>query len=161
MNIKNYPLLFLLLCFCHIAIGQNIQEEMMAHLAFMTGEWIGTSSAFNDEGDITKQVSAFQHIQYGLNKSIILIDLNSESLQLHTVIRYDEKEQTYYYHPFSERGARKLPAEFADGKLVVNASETKRFIFERTGEKEFREYGEKLVDDKWIKYFEDKFTDTQ
>lgn len=144
----------------NIAIGQNTQKEMMAKLEFMTGEWIGSSSSFDDNGEITNQVSAFQNIQYGLHKSVILIDLNSESLQLHTVIRYDEKEQTYFYHPFSERGARKLSAKFTDGKLVVQASETRRFIFERIGEKEFREYGEKLVGDKWIKYFEDKFIDT-
>lgn len=145
----------------NIIIAQNTQQEMMAKLRFMTGEWIGTSSGFNDNGEITNQVSAFQNIQYGLGKSVIIIDLNSESLQLHTVIHYDEKEQSYYYHPFSKRGSRKLPAEFIDGKLIVNASANSRFIFERLGEKEFREYGEKLIDNQWVKSFEDKFIDTQ
>ncbi len=145
----------------NLAIGQNTQQEMMANLQFMTGEWIGTSSSFNDNGEITKQVAAFQNIQYGLGKSVILIDLNSESLQLHTVIRYDEKEQTYYYHPFSKRGSRKLPAEFIDGKLIVNATENQRYTFERLSENEFREYGERFLDGQWVKFFEDKFIDSQ
>ena len=145
----------------NIAMAQNTQQEMMSNLQFMTGEWIGTSSSFGDNGDITNQVPAFQNIQYGLGKSVILIDLKSESLQLHTVIRYDEKDQTYYYHPFSKKGTRKLPAEFKNGKLIVSASENQRYTFERLSENEFREYGEKLIEGQWVKFFEDKFMDTK
>ena len=160
MKKTSYLFSLTLIFLLNIANGQNSQREMMDKLQFMTGEWIGTSSSFDDNGEITNQVPAFQNIQYGLGKSVILIDLNSESLQLHTVIRYDEKEQSYHYHPFSKKGTRKLPAEFKDGKLIVSASENQRYTFERLSENEFRESGEKLIDGQWVKFFEDKFMDS-
>ena len=122
----------------------------------MTGAWIGTSKVYKD-GVVTKEVSAYEKIAYELDKNILVIDLKSASLQLHTIIYYDEKEQTYYYHPFSKNGARKLPAEFKDGQFVVHASDTKRFIFTKTAAGGFREYGEKLREGKWEIYFEDVF----
>lgn len=161
MKFTSYIFTLALSLALNLAMCQNTQQEMMANLQFMTGEWIGTSSSFGSNGEISNQVAAFQNIEYGLSKSVILIDLHSESLQLHTVIRYDEKDETYYYHPFSKNGTRKLPAVLKDGKLVVNASDKKRFIFERLNENEFREYGENLVDGQWVKYFEDRFTNTQ
>ncbi|MGY3795737.1 hypothetical protein [Aquimarina sp. 433] len=132
----------------------------MELLDFMIGEWIGTSTIY-ENGKVTKQGSAYQHISYDLEKSILVIKLNSEFLQLHTIIYYDEKDNTYYYYPFSKRGVRKYPAAYEDGKLIVRSNETNRFIFCRTKEGGFREYGEKLVDGKWVKYFEDNFKNTK
>ncbi|NER12037.1 hypothetical protein GWK08_01165 [Leptobacterium flavescens] len=132
----------------------------MEKLNFMIGNWVGTSTVY-DKGEVSKQVPAYQKISYDLNKSIVVIELHSELLQLHTIIYYDEKDKTYYYNPFSERGVRKLPAEYKDGQFIVNSSDTNRFIFGRTSENGFREYGERLVDGKWVKYFEDNFKDIQ
>lgn len=128
----------------------------MQKLDFLIGEWIGISKSYK-EGKVTNQVSAFEKIQYGLDKNIITIDLNSESLQLHTVIYYDEKDKTYYYNPFYKTGAAKYKAHFIDGKLVVTPSKTKRFIFTQDNNGNFIEYGEQLIDGKWQKYFEDIF----
>ena len=140
--------------------GQSIKEEKMANLEYMIGEWVGTSTLYED-GEIKSQEPAFENIKYDLNKSIIVIELNSETLNLHTIIHYSERDSTYYYYAFSENGGGRLPAEFVDGHFVVNASKTKRYIFEKYGENGFREYGEKLVDGVWIKYFEDIFTNTK
>lgn len=90
-----------------------------------------------------------------------MIELNSETLQLHTIIYFDEKDQTYYYNPFSKRGAGKYPADYKKGQLVVQASETKRYIFSRTTEGGFREHGEELINGKWQMYFEDTFINSQ
>lgn len=159
---KHYKLPWLLafLFLSTMVFSQNLSEERMADLAFMTGKWIGTSTSYKD-GTITKQVPAYQHIAYDLNKTILVIQLKSETLQLHTIIRYDEKDETYYYYPFSQRGVSQLAAEFIEGKLIVKANEKTRYTFERTGENSFREYGERLTEGQWVKFFEDTFADTE
>lgn len=142
------------------ALGQNIKKEKMNQLHFMVGEWIGTSKLF-ENGEVNKQGAAFQKIRYDLDSTIIIIDLNTEMLQLHTIIHYDEKDQTDYYQPFSKNGARKLPAMYHNEQFIVNSNNTKRFIFGRTKDGGFREYGEELIDGKWVKYFEDTFRNSE
>ncbi|MEM9075975.1 MAG: hypothetical protein AAGC43_03005 [Bacteroidota bacterium] len=132
----------------------------MELLSFMVGEWIGTSKIY-ENGLVTQEGSAYENISYDLDKNILVIELNTEMLQLHTIIYYDEKDSTYYYYPFSKRGVNRYPAEFKNGQLIVNSSETKRFIFGRTAGGGFREYGEELVNGNWVKYFEDAFINTQ
>ena len=128
----------------------------MDQLDFMIGEWIGTSAVYEDRA-ISKKGSAHQKISYDVNRSIVVIELSSAFLQLHTIIRYDAEDDTYYYYPFSERGTNRYPAEYKDGKLTVWSSETNRFIFSNPSAGTFREYGERLVDGQWVKYFEDNF----
>ncbi len=156
MKLQKYLFLSIFLFLFISAFGQTIKQEKMEQLSYMTGAWIGTSKVYED-GVVTKEVPTYENIAYELDKNILIIDLKSESLQLHTIIYYDEKEQTFYYHPFSKNGARKLPAEFKDGQLVVQASETKRFIFTKSAAGGFKEYGEKLIGGKWEIYFEDVF----
>jgi len=139
---------------------QNTRQDHMAKLAFMIGDWEGVSTSFKNDS-IAKQVSAMEQIQYQVDKHLITIDLQSESLQLHTVIYYDDKDATYYYNSFYKKGAGKYPAEFKDGMLVVWPSKTKRFVFRQTGKNGFQEYGETLVNGKWTRYFEDNFTKKQ
>lgn len=158
MRMKIYFIAFLVAC--NIASGQSEKKEKMELLNFMVGEWIGTSKIY-EKGSVTKEVPAYEKISFDLDKHILVIELNSELLQLHTIIYYDEKDKTYYYNPFSKSGARKLPAVYEDGKLVVNSNNTKRFIFSPTKNGGFVEYGEQLIDGKWIKYFEDSFQDSQ
>lgn len=132
----------------------------MAKLDFLIGEWIGTSSIYKD-GVLSKQGAAYEKISYDLDANILVIELNSEFLQLHTIIRYDEDNQTYYYYPFSKGGTNRYPASYHGGQLVVSSSATKRFIFSSTDEGGFTEYGEELIDGVWVKYFEDVFQNSQ
>ena len=132
----------------------------MAQLSFLVGEWVGTTKVF-DNGVVAKEGSAYEHIYYDLNNSILVIELNTEFLQLRTIITYNEKDQKYYYHRFSKDGAAIYPAEFKDKQLIVSRDENTRFYFLRTPEGDFREYGEKLVNGQWIKYFQDDFKNTQ
>ena len=157
--LKITSLLFIILLSNSMS-AQTKSKEKMQDLAFMVGEWVGTSTSFKD-GEIKQQIPAYQKISYAVNKSIIVIDLHSESLQLHTVIYYDEKDETYYYNPYYENGKSQSPAKFKDGKLIVSPSETKRYIFQKTGDNSFQEHGEELIDGVWVKYFEDKFKDIQ
>jgi hypothetical protein len=159
-KLSRYPLLITFLLFATTAVSQNEKQKKMKQLSFMVGEWIGTSKSFED-GKLKSEVSAFQRISYDLDSSIIVIELNSESLQLHTIIYFDEKDQTYYYNPFSKRGAGKYPAEFKEGQLIVKSSGERRYIFGRTSDGGFREYGEQLIDGEWVMYFEDTFQNSQ
>lgn len=132
----------------------------MEQLSFMIGEWVGTSKVY-ENGAVTKEGPAYEKISFDLDKKLLVIELNSEFLQLHTIIRYDEEKQSYFYHPFSKRGTGEYPAEFIDGKLIVSPNETTRYIFTTTESGGFQEYGEKLTDGEWIRYFQDSFVNTK
>jgi len=157
-NLYKYSYLIAFLCLFGSASAQTIKQEKMAQLSFMIGDWVGTSKLY-ENGATTSEVPAYQKISYDLDSSIIVIELKSELLQLHTIIYYDEAEESYVYNPFSKNGVRKLPAQLKDGQFVVSSGNEKRFVFSRISEGHFREYGEKLVDGQWIKYFEDTFKD--
>ncbi|MFK8045334.1 MAG: hypothetical protein AB8B72_07560 [Crocinitomicaceae bacterium] len=138
----------------------SVKQEKMAQLSFMVGDWVGTSKTIKNDS-VVSEVPALQKIKYDLNKHIIIIDLRSETLQLHTIIYFDEKKRKYMYHPFSEGGTGQLPAELIDGQLIVYASKDRRYIFSAKDKNGFQEYGERLVDGKWERYFEDNFTNSQ
>lgn len=132
----------------------------MEQLSFLVGEWIGTTKIY-ENGVVIKQGAAYEEIVYNLDKSVLVIDLNTEFLQLHTVILYDDKDQKYYYHRFSKSGAARYPAEFKDGQLIVWRDAATRFFFGSTKDGGFKEYGEQLVNGEWTKTFEDTFINTQ
>ena len=151
---------FCLLLLSNVLVAQSPKQEKMEQLHFLVGEWVGTSKIY-ENGVLTKDGAAYEHISYDLEKNILVIELNTEFLQLRTIVLYDEKDQKYYYHRFSKDGAAIYPAEFKDGQLIVWKDENTRFFFGSTPEGGFREYGERLVDGKWVKTFEDNFINTQ
>ena len=152
---------FIVLIFLYNSVvAQNLKQQKMEQLNFMIGEWVGTSKIY-ENGVVTKQGSASENISYDLDKSILVIDLNTEFLQLHTIIYYDEKDQKYYYYRFSKKGVARYPAEYKDGQLIVWRDEKTRFFFGRTPEGDFQEYGEQLINNAWTKIFEDTFKNTQ
>jgi len=152
---------FIILIFlANPVFAQNIKNDKMEQLSFLVGEWVGTSKIY-ENGIVARQGSAYEKISYDLDKNILVIELNTEFLQLRTIINYDEKDQKYYYHRFSKKGAARYPAEFKDGKLIVWRDEKTRFFFGRTAEGDFQEYGEQMINGKWTKIFEDTFKNTQ
>jgi len=142
------------------AFAQNVMQEKMEQLNFMIGEWVGTTKVY-ENGIVARQGSAYENISYDLDKSILVIELNTDFLQLHTIIYYDEKDQKYYYHRFSKKGAARYPGEYKDGQLIVWRDEKTRFFFGRTPEGGFQEYGEELINGKWTKIFEDTFKNSE
>lgn len=156
LNLRLYMCLVILLTTLHTALGQASRQEKMEQLSFMVGDWVGTSTTYKNDTVATK-IPAFEKISYKLDQHIITIDLHSELLQLHTIIYYDEKEKTYYYHPYYKKGRGAYKAEYTDGKFIVWPSETKRFVFKLTPEGNFQEYGEILDKGRWVTYFEDIF----
>ncbi|MEM6516122.1 MAG: hypothetical protein AAF688_08050 [Bacteroidota bacterium] len=128
----------------------------MKQLDFMVGEWLGTSKTIKSD-TVFSEIPAYEKIDYKLDGNIITIDLSSKSLQLHTVIYYSETDKTYYYNPYYKSGSARYPATFENGKFVVKASDSKRFIFTTDETGNFTEYGEQLMDRKWKVYFKDSF----
>ena len=152
---------FIVLIFLYNSVfAQNLKQEKMEQLNFMIGEWVGTTKVY-ENGVVARQGSAYENISYDLDKSILVIELNTEFLQLHTIINYDEKDQKYYYYRFSKGGAARYPAEYKDGQLIVWRDEKTRFFFSRTQEGGFQEYGEQLINGEWTKIFEDTFKNKQ
>ena len=133
---------------------------MMQKLSFLTGEWIGTSTIVEKDSVVNNQ-PAFEKIQFGLDGHILIIDLDSESLQLHTIITFNTADKSYYYHPFYKTGTALYPAELKNGQLVVKASDSKRFVFGLTEDGKFREYGEEFRNGEWVVYFNDLFSKTE
>jgi hypothetical protein len=150
----------MLLFFASSVFTQNIKKDKMERLSFLVGEWVGTSKIY-ENGMVTRQGSAYEKISYDLNKSILVIELNTEFLQLRTIVNYNEKDEKYYYHRFSKEGFARYPAEFKDGKLIVWKNEKTRFFFGRTSQGNFLEFGEQMINGQWTKTFEDTFTNTQ
>ena len=146
--------LAIIICSMQASFGQTVRQEKMAQLSYMVGEWIGTSTSYEND-TIVKQGPAFEKVSYKLDSNIITIDLHSESLQLHTVIYYDEIDQTYYYNPYYKTGVGKYRGEYKEGQFMVWFSENRRLIFRLTPEGDFQEYGEKREQGVWKKYFED------
>lgn len=160
MKIKHVLLFALTLSsLLNTCFSQSIQQEKMKELSFLVGEWVGTSKTF-ENGKLVKEIPAFEKISYDLDSSIIVLELNSAALQLHTIIYFNQDEDTYYY-PFSKRGVYPAKASFENGKLIVQSKPKKRFIFGLNEEGGFREYGEKLIDDEWVLYFQDDFVNTK
>lgn len=93
--------------FINFSFAQTDMKVKMKKLNFMIGDWVGTSTTY-DQGKIKNEVPAYQKISYDLDSTIIVIELHSETLHLHTIINYDEKENKYFYHPFSKKGVRKV-----------------------------------------------------
>lgn len=146
--------ILIIICFINGVNAQHVKKDKMAELSFMIGDWIGTSTTYEDN-TIKEQGPAFEKIAYKLDGELITIDLNSTSLQLHTVIYYEPKDETYYYCPFSKKRVGKFKGEVKDGKFLVWFSDSYRLVFQQTPAGEFMEYGETLKDGKWSLSFKD------
>jgi hypothetical protein len=157
---NRYLLLLALAFMSNLCFTQTLAQEKMEQLSYLVGEWVGTTKIYQD-GEVAKEGSAYEKISYDLDGSILVIELNTEFLQLRTIINYDEADQKYHYHRFSKDGAAVYPAVFQDQKLIVWRDEKTRFFFTSTQDGGFQEYGEKLVNGEWIRTFEDTFINTQ
>lgn len=159
INYQYFNIVFLLFM-CHTTFAQTIYQQKMEALGILVGEWIGTAKVYED-GVLIHEEPAFEKISYDLDSSILVIELNRANLLLHTIVCYDAEDEIYYYHRFSKNGAKKYPAVFIDGQLVVERDEMTKFYFGRTPNGGFQEYGERLIDGEWVRFFDETYTNTQ
>jgi len=146
---------FILILFntSNVLFAQTTAADKMAELSFMIGDWKGSSKSY--DGKNVKEVTAHEIVQYKLDKHIITIDLESQSLKLHTVIYYDKKERSYFYCPYYKKGTGKYRGQLVDGRFKVSFNNERRLWFQLTPNGEFHEYGEHIKDGQWVTYFED------
>lgn len=156
--LRNRALPALLLCSLSTAAAawQTPQDEAdpMAALAFMRGDWKGTSTSFGPTGPRMEPIS--ETIGYRLDGNLLVLEVDSPSLRLHTLIHYDAREHAYVYTPFgADGGGTAYRAELEDGRLRVQLGDTRRLTFEPMPDGRLREYGQQLEDGTWTAYFED------
>ena len=134
--------------------AQETERAAMAKLSFLIGDWAGEGKLYKDDGT-TETYGVRESVEYELSGDILVIRVNADNLQLHTVVYYSVVEGLYYYSRYTKEGGKKFPSKYEYGKFKVWFSDERRLTFELTEEGYFHEYGEKLVDEKWVKYFED------
>ncbi len=134
--------------------GQQTEKEALKELSFLIGDWKGTSTSYSKKG--VKKVSVTENVSYLLDGDLIQLNVKSEWIALHTIISYNVKDKKYYYYPFTKKGNKQgYKGEMVDGKFMVYFDESTRLTFTKTTKGEFHEFGERLVDGNWEKYFED------
>ncbi|CAM1345529.1 hypothetical protein [Tenacibaculum amylolyticum] len=135
-------------------ISAQEEKEALQKLSFMIGNWQGTSTSFSN--NTQKSVSVSENVRYILNGNLITLDVKSPWIELHTIISFNKKEQSYYYHPFSKTGVKAgYKGTYKDGVFRVYFNPGRRLTFTQTTKGEFHEYGEQLKNGVWEKYFED------
>ncbi len=158
MKLKHSLILCLLIT--ALSIQAQTEKEALGKLSFMIGNWEGNSTAFLEKSN--KSVDVTENVSYKMNGSLVVLDVKSPWIELHTIISYSVKDQCYYYHPFSKKGLRdKYKGNFEDNVFRVYFSKERRLTFTLTKEDYFHEFGENLKDGKWEKYFEDILKPTQ
>jgi len=157
-NIRYFLMLFFFFLTAQVISGQSIEHKEMAKLSFMIGDWKGTGVSFpqNKAGNNT----VFSKVRYDLDGELLVLKLRSYrndtlTLSLHTIIYYNKEDKHYHYRAYTKRGARPFKGKIVDGKFICYLRDDYRLTFQRTKKGEFNEYGEKLVDGKWVKNFED------
>ncbi|WP_299624421.1 hypothetical protein [uncultured Tenacibaculum sp.] len=147
--------IFIGLLFLVLSIyGQQTEKEALKKLSFLIGDWKGISTSYGKDG--TSKVPVQENVHYIMDGDLIVLNVKSEWIQLHTIISYNVKDKNYYYYPFSKKGNKQgYKSEIVDGKFMVYFNESARLTFTKTAKGEFHEFGERLVDGNWEKYFED------
>jgi len=137
----------------NLARAQETEKEALMRLSFMMGNWEGVSTSYNDGSE--KTVNVVERVKYIMGGDLMVLDVKSPSIELHTIISYSVSDKSYYYQPNTKSRGGRYKARFENDQFLVTLSDKVRLTFERTEVGEFHEYGEKLVNGKWEKYFED------
>ena len=140
------------------ANSQTEEQKAMAKLSFMIGDWKGTGSS--QPANENKSYNVLTKVRYDLDGELLVLQHRSERdgkevLSLHTIIYYHKEEKQYYYYAFRRTGVRPFTGQVIDGKLICTIGDNYRLTFQRTEEGYFNEFGERLIDGKWVKNFED------
>lgn len=134
--------------------SQETEKQALQKLSFLIGDWKGDSFSYGKDG--VKKVTVEERVNYIMNGNLIQLNVKSPWIQLHTIISYNVKDKKYYYYPFSKKGNKQgYKGEIVDGKFMVYFNDTRRLTFTKTKKGEFHEFGERLVNGNWEKYFED------
>lgn len=157
---KNNLITIYLLCLLTSStlLAQTPEQLAMKKLSFMVGDWSGSGTSYPTEKNKPYQTKAT--VRYDLDGELIVLRHRSirdqkTILALHTLIYYNKKDGFYYYNAYRRSGARPFKCKVTDGKLLCEINGNYRLTFQRTKKGEFNEFGQRLIDGKWVKNFED------
>ena len=144
--------------YTHQILSQSVEQKAMAKLSFLIGDWKGTGTGYPKENN--EPYNVLSKVSYDLNGELLVLRHRSKRdgktlLALHTIMYYNKENGFYYYNAYRRSGARPFKCQLNDGKFVCEINGDYRLTFQRTENGEFNEFGERLVDGKWIKNFED------
>lgn len=154
----HYLLILILGLNAQTLFAQSEEKKAMAKLSFMVGDWKGEGKSFSTNGETISQVK--EQVRYDLDGEILVLRVRNSrdgetTLKLHTIIYYNKEDGYYYYNAFRKSGARPFKGKVENGKFVCSINGNYRLTFQKTEEGAFNEYGERLIDGKWVKNFED------
>ena len=153
-----YILTIFILCFFLSIHAQTAEQKAMKKLSFMIGDWKGTGTSYPKAENKPYETKAT--VRYDLDGELIVLRHRSmrdskNILALHTLIYYNKEDGFYYYNAYRRSGARPFQCKVNEGKLICEINGNYRLTFQRTDKGEFNEFGERLIDGKWVKNFED------
>ncbi|WP_442265689.1 hypothetical protein ACSIGC_15525 [Tenacibaculum sp. ZS6-P6] len=151
---KSIKLIIVFFCVIFVVNAQESEKQALQKLSFLIGDWQGTSISYGKDG--VKKVSVTENVSYLMDGNLIQLNVKSPWIALHTIVSYNLKDKNYYYYPFTKNGNKQgYKGEVVDGNFMVYFNESRRLIFTKTEKGEFHEFGERLVNGVWEKYFED------
>ncbi len=142
-------------------LGMNAQTEeqkAMAKLSFLIGDWKGEGTSYPKEENEPYQV--LSKVRYDLDGELLVLRHrstrnNSTILALHTIMYYNKEDGFYYYNAYRRSGARPFQYQLKDDQFICEINGNYRLTFQKTENGEFNEFGQRLIDGKWVKNFED------
>ena len=138
--------------------AQTEEQKAMAKLSFLIGDWKGQGTSYPKAENEPYQV--LSKVRYDLDGELLVLRHRSTRndstlLALHTIMYYNKEDGYYYYNAYRRSGARPFQCQLKDDQFICEINGNYRLTFQRTENGEFNEFGQRLVDDKWIKNFED------
>ncbi len=138
--------------------AQTEEQKAMARLSFLIGDWKGEGTGYPRAENKPYQV--LSKVRYDLDGELLVLRHRSTRndstlLALHTIMYYNKEDGYYYYNAYRRSGARPFQCQLKDDQFICEINGNYRLTFQRTENGEFNEFGERLVDGKWVKNFED------
>lgn len=156
-NIKLLVTMFLFFT-VSISFAQSTEQKDMKKLSFLIGDWKGKGSAYPKNK--SKPYDVLSKVRYDLDGEILVLKHRSfrgdtSVLSLHTIMYYNKKDTHYYYNSYTKSGTRPFRCQLSSKQFICKRGEDYKLVFQLTENGAFNEYGERLINGKWIKSFED------
>ncbi len=138
--------------------AQSAEQKAMKKLSFLIGDWKGSGTSFPKEEN--KPYDVISTVEYDLDGELLVLRHRSTRgdktvLALHTLIYFNKEDGHYYYNAYRRNGARPFKCKLNDGQFICEINGNYRLTFQKTKEGNFNEFGQRLIDGKWVKNFED------
>ena len=141
-----------------VVCAQSVEQKAMKKLSFLIGDWKGSGTSYPKEEN--KPYDVVSTVRYDLDGELLVLRHRSKRgnktlLALHTLIYFNKEDGFYYYNAYRKNGARPFKCKLNEGKFNCEINGNYRLTFQKTKEGAFNEFGQRLIDGKWIKNFED------